>query len=495
MIKIFKRNWKLLSIFIASFVMFFPSLFKFFTNDDFFFLKIAHISSVKEFLIFFNLIKDTAVIGVYRPLTLRIYYFLGSNVFNLNPLPLHIISFVVFFAIIFLVGKLAKLLTNSDSIALLSSFLYAVSVTHFGQLYYVGAFQELLLTLVFLASVIYFILYEKDVGKERSAGKLVLSFIFFMLSLMCKETAVVLPFCLILVHIYLKLAGMSKVSVKKLIANLIPYFVILGVYLFLHFRYFGLISGDSYVWDFSLVRAVNTFIWYGLWSLNLPEMLIDFIGPGIHLNPNLLKYWSDEIVPIFVLFAIQVLIIISSIIAFVRADKKTNKNKWLLVIFSVLWFTATLLPILFLPVHKFTYYLTLPLIGIVFLLSNLLTVFKSKISILFCAIWIVTSVLSLRLTINTNWIIQGENISERVYQYFSQNKTGFAAKNIVFVDTGEDSSLPWSPTATLKVVLSDKSFFDVFYPSLSDKVNYDGLTETSKFTNAVLIKSRQFLGY
>jgi hypothetical protein len=405
---------------------------------------------------------------------------LGVELFNLNPIPLHIISFIVFFIIIFLVAKLAKFLTNDNKLAVLSSFLYAVSVTHFGQLYYVGAFQELCLTALFLASVIFFIEYETQ-GKHP-IGKLMMSFLLFILALMSKETAVVLPFILILIHVYFRLIKGTKISTKTLVLSLA-----------FHFHNFGLISGDSYVWDFSPTRAINSLVWYGLWSLNLPEMLIDFLGPGLHFNPNLFRFWSNEIIPIFAFFSLQILIVFGSIIKFFRVSKK-NRN-WYFIILTALWFVATLAPVIFLPVHKFTYYLTLPLVGVVFIISHLLSNLKTRICIIFCVVWLATSVFSLRLTLETNWIIQGENVSARVYQYFNQNKLNSSLNNIVFIDTTDDASLPWSPTTTLKTVLSDRNFFDVFYPGLSGKINYIGLDKISDIKNTQVIKSRQFLGY
>jgi hypothetical protein len=339
----------------------------------------------------------------------------------------------------------------------------------------VGAFQELFLTMLFLGSVIFFIKYE--MGSVKS---IITSFILFVLAIMSKETAVVIPFMIILTHFFLRLSKRTKFSFKKLVVSLIPYFAVLAIYLVFHFGYFGTISGDSYVWDFSPGRAVNTLGWYSLWSMNLPEMLNDFVGPGFHLNPNLLKYWSGEIIPIFILFALQMCI---ALYVFFRSKIRDSK---FLILFGILWFIATISPVLFLPVHKFTYYLTLPLVGIVLLLSCLIQ--DSRFKILFCIFWIVTSVLSLRLTLKTNWITQGVDISERVYKYFSINKFDPNSKKIVFVDTPEDATLPWSPTTTLKTVLSGNNFFDLYFSEISSKISYGGEGE-------IKINSRQFLGY
>jgi len=477
MIGFIKKHGGLLAIFIVSFVMFYPSLFGFFTNDDFFFLKIAKVTSLQDFLNFFNLTKDFGGIGVYRPIPLRFIYFLA-------------VEFATFFLDIFLVGVLIKLLTKNNKIGFFSSFLYATSVTHFGQLYYINQYQELCMTLFFLASVIFFVKYELEVKAKRPPIELIASLLFFVLCVMSKETAVVLPFILVLTHFYLRLTKRIKVSIRTLILSLAPYFVILAAYLFLHFFSFGLVSGDSYIWNLSPFRAINTLGWYGLWSLNIPEMLIDFVGPGFHINPNLLKYWSKEIIPILGLFVIQILMILGLFM-------KVHKKNWRLMAFSFLWFAFTLVPVLFLPVHKFSFYLTLPLIGVVLTLGYLLEEAKiSGVGIgLFITVWTVMSILSLRLTIQTNWITQSEVVSSSAYQYFKVNGANLFGKNIYFIDTENDSELPWSPTEILKVALSDKNFFDFFYPELSLKVNYAGLVKTPRVTPAEVIESRQFLGY
>jgi hypothetical protein len=287
---------------------------------------------------------------------------------------------------------------------------------------------------------------------------------------MSKETAVVLPFILILIHVYFSLIKRTMTSTKTLVLSLTAYFLVLAIYLFFHFHNFGLISGDSYVWDFSPTRAINSLVWYGLWSFNLPEMLIDFVGPGLHFNPNLFTFWSKEIIPILTFFALEVFVFITALFKSYRnVSKKVLTFKFYLLTFCTIWFVATLAPVLFLPVHKFTYYLTLPLVGVVFIISHLLSNLKTRICIIFCVVWLVTSFFSLRLTLETNWIIQGENVSARVYQYFSQNKLNSSHKNIEFIDTPDDTSLPWSPTTTLKTVLSNQNLFNVFFFKLFRK--------------------------
>src|SRR3990172_4012767 len=360
-------------IFLISFFLFLPSLSTFYTNDDFFLLKISQANSVKEFLNFFNLTRGPDGLGMYRPLTTQVFYFLARKIFNLNPLGLHVISFFIFFAVIFLVYKFCLLLLNdhkspfTNHISLLAAFLYATSATHFGHLYFLGAFQELGLALFFLLSVLSFIKFLH----KSSTNYLLLSLLFFVLSLLSKETAVVLPLCLFLIYIFFKLTKKSApLPINRLIASTAPYFLILIFYFYFRFAYYGFATGDSYVWDFSVKRAVNTLGWYGLWSFNLPEMLVDFVGPGFHFNPNLFKYWSSQIIPILTLFLLELFLLSAAVYKFFSSSiRKLEIRNLKLVIFGTSWFLITLLPVLFLPLHKFTFYLTLPLMGVVVFIS------------------------------------------------------------------------------------------------------------------------------
>lgn len=475
--KLFLNKYKyLLLTFLISFILFYPSLFGFYTNDDFYHLKISHATSVHEFINFFNLVEGSSGQLLYRPLTTHVFYFLGWGLFNLNPIGLHIVSFVLLFIVIYCVYKLALLISENEKMAVISAFLYAVSATHFGHLYYLAT--EIVLGAVFFPTVIFFTKYIKS----RSNGYLILSIIFFVLSLLAKENSVVLPAVFVLLYVYFQITKKTKIKVGKFLLSLIPFAIILAVYMYFHFFYYGFVSGDSYLWNLSPIKALNTILWYGLWSFNLPEMLVDFVGPGLKINPNLLKYWGDQIIPILVLFVVQLCVLFYAIFKSKIFSRKYES------LFCVGWFLITLSPILFLPLHKFTFYLTLPLFGVVLLLSYLFVKSRSLVLILFCVVWTITSLLALNFTRQTNWITQGEGIARRVYDYVNMNKTSLEDKTVAFYDTEEDKKLPFSPTETLKNTLSDKNFFSVFFPNLADKIDYNGQGE-------IKIKSRQFLGY
>jgi hypothetical protein len=468
---IFNKYKYLFLIFAISLIIFWPSLFVFFTNDDFFHLKIAQIQSLSDFLKFFYVSPEGW--GLYRPVGTQVFYALGRYLFNMQPFWMHVILFGLFFLIIYLVQRLIFELTRNKILSFVAAFLYAVSATHFGQLYFLAT-QELWVGVFYLTSVLFFALYFK----KKRTRLILFSLAAFILALMSKETAVSLPFVLILLYWFK--CGLK--DLKTIFRLAIPCWLILFIYFIFRLKFYGFTSGASYVWDFS-ARIVNTLGWYGLWSLNLPEMLIDFVGPGFKLNPNLLLYWSSQYRIIFVLFGLELAIILHVVITKLKDLKKSAK----IYLFGMLWFVITLLPVLFLPLHKFTFYLTIPLLGIVLILGQLFS--RQKIqTIIFGLVWLITSVATLSITRQTHWITQGEAVSRRVYDYFSQNKPSFIGKKIVFADTPDDASLPWSPTSVVRLALSENNFFKVFFPDLAARVFYTGKGD-------IIIESRQFLGY
>lgn len=486
MIRKLFSNTKLLFVFLLSFIIYFPSLFTFYTHDDFFLLKISKANSLGEFFNFFNFTQGPEGLGVYRPLTTQAFYFLGNSVFDLNPFALHIVSFATFFLVIYLVYKLVNMIVKNDSTALFAAFLYATSATHYGHLYYLATYQELGLAVFCLLAVILFV-------KFASKGNLkycYLSVVAYVLALLSKETAIVIPGILVLVYGFLRLRKEKVIPIKKFILVLSGFVIILLVYLYFHFFLYGLAQGESYIWDFS-PRFINTLFWYGLWSFNLPEMLVDFVGPGLRFNPNLFKFWSKEIVPIFLLFGV-VTTYISYLVVKVR--NKLKKKDFQIIVFSLAWFVLTLVPVLFLPLHKFTYYLTLPLIGIVFVISyliekaNVTDIFK----LVFASVWVALSLFTLQLTKETHWISQGAEVAKNAYAYFNEYEVEGETVLVDFYDTSEDGKLPWSPSELVKVVLSQNNFFEVFFKDEFELLQ-EGVDQSGK--DVVRVKARDLLNY
>lgn len=458
---------KLKLICLLAFLLYFPSLFNYFSHDDFFNLGLAKANSVFDFIRLFDPIHAPERLGSYRPLTTQAY-FLVSRWFFLSPIPLHLISFFVFFLDIFLVYKLAMLLLRSERASLIASFLYATSATHFAHLYWPSIFQELGLVFFFLASVILFL-------KKR----FLFSFLAFIGALMSKETAVMIP---IVLGLMIVLTGRAW----RRFWVLVPFCLLLGGYLFVHLVFYGLPPGSVYVLDLS-TKVLNTFMWYVLWAFNLPELLVDYIGPGLRLNQNLILFYGGDVAVILLFFIVTVTGAILS------GFSRIRKQSLAMPLFLLAWFGLTLAPVILLPWHKFTYELGVPLVGMTILLGWLLAKSARKLVAIFCLAWLLTSVLTLQLTQKTHWIVLGAKVAQRVERYFQANHKGLKT-NLVFYDTAADKVLPWSPANELKLDLSNNDFFDLYYPGRFN-VSYLPQLPATLEANVTYIGARQFLGY
>lgn len=475
----------ILIIFLAT-LLYFPSIFNFYSHDDFFHLTISKADSFGKFFNFFNILSSPSGFGFYRPLTTQVFYFLSHSIFNLNPMPLHLISFLVFFTVVFMVFKLAYELLEDKKAALLATFFYAVSATHFGHLYYLGAFQELGLAFFFFLSVWGFVKFLKQPARRYYF----LSLAAFIGALLSKEFAVMLPVVLLLASVFLKLQRRLDIPFRKLIILLIPFASLLVIYLYLHIFHYGLAQGDSYLWEFSS-RVFNTLFWYVVWSLGLPEMLVDFIGPGLKPVPNLFINYGREMTPIFALFFI---ILLQLLFAALKHLRRTNLKQTAFYAIFPIWFIATLLPVLFLPWHKFTYELTVPLFGAVSFMSLLVTKMGGWQKSVFIAAYLSLSILTVSLTSRTHWITQGGQAAENVKKYLDQNSLFADNEQILFYDTPQDANLPWKPSSQLKTALSNDNFFKVFYQRRI-KVLYGESADVNVENNLLELEARQFLNY
>jgi hypothetical protein len=389
--KVIKKYWPLLLVFIAVLAIYFPVFSLYFTQDDFFHLKMGTASSVSDFLNFFSF-RNPYGYPFYRPLATQVYYFLMKSLFSLQPLYFHLTSFLFFLGNIFLVYGIGEKLLKKRHFGFLMSFLYALNASNLGSLAYISNFQEIgMAFFLFLSFWLY--LENKKIAP-----------LFFVFSLLSKENAMVFPLLLI---VYEFLLG------KKKWKKTLFYWFILGFYVV--FRLGGgllaspLGGPDVSVYQpiFELRTLINSYFWYLLWGIGLPEMLIDFVGPGLKIDPRLIIYYRREVQIIFSASLVFVLLLAGSIL---RSPKKEKKKE----AFFLLWFLIGLLPVIFWPWHKFSYYLTLPLLGLigffVLLLKNLPKILIGVAVLLLLTISLTTIHLSWR----TYWVITRAKIAQNL---------------------------------------------------------------------------------
>lgn len=136
------KQYPILSLIILAVVLYLPSFFVFFSNDDWYHLRISQIDSIGQFINFFSFTPNDQTTPLYRPLSTQVVFFVMQTFFGLEVFFYRLLMMVVFCSTLYLIYKLVYLLSNNKNIALISAFVYLFSSTHFSRLFYFSTIQD-----------------------------------------------------------------------------------------------------------------------------------------------------------------------------------------------------------------------------------------------------------------------------------------------------------------------------------------------------------------
>ena len=450
---------------IVGLGIYLPALPVFFSGDDWFHLRLVQIHSLTEFLNFFSFVPNAQSASFYRPLPTQLFFFVFYRLFGLNPIPYHLFALAGFAFSLYLLYKLAKVILKDDMLCGLAVLVYLFSASNFTRLYFLSAFQEIALVVFSLLVILAYIKKSK------------LTILYLVLALMCKETAIVLP-AIFIVYDW----SQKKLEYKKYI---VPALVCLS-YALLRFKLFGVVAGDSYIWNFSPGKFINTSSWYLFWSLGAPEFLVDYIGTGYRPVAKLFvdfpKIWPFIIAPLL-------LLIIFLLISLGLKIKRINRQ----VIFSFFIFFITLLPVLFLPQHKFALELGLPMVGFSMFLAWVMG--RQKLAHLFFLIFIIYNCYTLFLTYPRHYAVSRGEISSKVVAFLKVNYS--VSPQGKFFEFQNDTNLvskEWGQSLQIAVALSGADFFRVYYNDLQAQAYFVDFPEGTPPDNQLIkISSKQFI--
>lgn len=455
------RNLKL--ILLLSFLVFIPAVTNFFSADDWFHLRLAQIESFRDFLNFFSFTRNPQSASFYRPLPTQFFFFIFHFLFSLNASPYYLFVLLSFIYSLYLLYHFTKKLTKKEVISLTTTIFYGFSVTNFTRLYFLSAFQEIALVIF---SLLVFI--------NHLDNKKIKSLLFFILALMSKETAVVIPAIVFLLDWSKKQFNPAKV---------LPFLIILAPYLYLRLFIFGISAGDTYIWNFSPKTTLNTLFWYVLWSLGAPELLVDYIGSGLRPIP---RFFTDF--PIFSYLTLS--LIASALLAFIiNAIRHINQIKRI-HFFAGFLFVISLSPVIFLPQHKFTLELGLPLVGFALLLA-LMTKLSSWPGKLFLISFLILNLSMNYLTFTRHYSVRRSNVARNLYEYLQHNHPKAPSKSLYF--TNPSQAGPHQDfSKQLSLVTSQSDMFKVFYQNQEYQVFYQSTEPPPPSTNTEQIQSAIF---
>jgi len=179
----------LLLIFIPVF-LYHPALKYYFFQDDFYTLYKSQAGSWGDFLNFFSFGEEI----YYRPLSMRLYFWLMSEVLGFGALEFHAVSLLVHIVNGFLVWKLAKIILKDNLMSWLVGFLYVTSSIHFINIYWISEIGLLFGVMLYLAASISFSNY---VLTEMKAWKYA-TVAWFVLGILIHEYMVTFPAVMVL---------------------------------------------------------------------------------------------------------------------------------------------------------------------------------------------------------------------------------------------------------------------------------------------------------
>ncbi len=334
-------KWLIAFIFLCTLTLYGPAFNTYFSQDDFFHFKVSQTDgTLRGFADLFAFRSfDERKIAFYRPITREIPFGISYSLFGLNQIPLRLLSLLLVFGNIYLTYLLISKLFNK-TIGWWSAFFVGISSANTANLYYLaGGMQTIGATFFILLCLL---LFEKHK---------IWSFIGFLLALGSEEQAAILP---LLLGGLIFLKNPPFVAFKKAVTQLWPYILIVFAFALADYFLIGFSKSEiQYNVDFSPKRIVNTLSWYTAWAFGLPEMLIDFVLPGLKLKPAILKYWPHYYKPVLLGFFVCIGTLAVLIFKSLKGSVVKNKTLWFLII----WFVSGLLPVLFLPQHKSTHYL------------------------------------------------------------------------------------------------------------------------------------------
>lgn len=465
----FKEN--LLFVIIGFCILIFlPVVSNFFSGDDWFHLRVIQINNIGQFLNFFSFFKTDQSIAFYRPLSTQVFFWSFYNIFKLNALPYYLFGLVLFGVILVNLYRFVKELNFSKNVALLSTFIYGVSASNFARINFISAFQELFLVLFILIAIRLYL------------RKNYFYILFFVLALLSKETAIVFLGLLVLCDWY------RKQKIKTNLKQYLIVFLISIIYLFLRLVIFKGVAGDSYIWDFSIKKATNTLMWYVFWSFGAPEFLVDYVGSGLKVVPKFftdIPFWSKIILTEFG----AVLTIFFGVLVLNYKKIKRIKKSFIL---GIGIFLLSILPVLFLPWHKFTLELGLPLVGFSIIVS-VLVLNKKFLGIIFVSVYVLLNLTTIYLLNERHYSVTRGRIAKNVYEYIKTNYPVYpTGKYFRFINDTNPEAKQWGSSKQVSYALSRSDFFQIFYKNKNIKVYYDDF-DSSPPKNVILLSSKKFL--
>lgn len=190
-----KKYFLLIAIIITSIIVLFPVINCGFTNwdDNLYITQNPDILSITNINLFFS----KFYLGNYHPITM-LSYSLDYLFFKLNPKWFHLMNLIYHLINLVLVFIFIKKLNFNKNIAFFIALFFSIHPMHVESVAWLSERKDLLFVMFGLLSLIFYI----NFSQTRKKINYIISILFFLMSLLSKSQAIVIPFIMILIDIF-----------------------------------------------------------------------------------------------------------------------------------------------------------------------------------------------------------------------------------------------------------------------------------------------------
>jgi hypothetical protein len=299
-----------------------------FRADDFAWLGGAlHVSGLHDWI---RVLFTPEAQGTIRPWSEPGFFIAGYKLFGLNSLPFRIVIFGTHIFNLALVTSIGARLTGMRAAGFWAAAFWAINGSLVEPLGWACTYNQVMCG-AFLLLALHFLLRYTESGERRFY---VYQWITFVLGFGALEINVVYP---------VLAAGYTYLCARKYFLRMLPLTVVSGAYAAAHLAVAPAPRSGPYAMHFaSMARTLAT---YWTWS----------VGPTHRFTPFLVPPW---------LLPGAIGLITTGLAAFVLRNRRAGYG---VKLFCLLWFLATIAPVLPLRDHTVDYYVYLPVIGLCWL--------------------------------------------------------------------------------------------------------------------------------
>lgn len=334
-----------------------------FYDDEELIYKNAYVADLKNFPKYFteNMIAGAGKISnMYRPILL-VSFALDHLVWNNNPIGYHLTSILLHAGNSILIFLLIYSLFKDRLLALITSILFIIHPVQTEAIAYTSGRTDPLFSLFALASLLFSLSFLNT--HQYQLLKYIAAILFFILAILSKETALVLPLLLLLVALIKLRKG--KNTTRKLLAILIPFFFLDLIYIFLRLTLLNFADTLNF-YQTANIYSQNLLVRLLTFTKVFFEYLLILLFPKELMFAREVKFITSLLNPWVILFILLVITL------FIASIKYFHKNR--LFLFSFFWFFIIILPVSgILPINNIIaeHYLYLPSIAFFLLFSYL----------------------------------------------------------------------------------------------------------------------------